>query len=823
MERIGCLRKPNGRSHCHLNIKLLLIMIFAAALVLAGCAYDKAYKRGTKLSERQQYEQAIAELEHAVKLAEDGHKKSTAKRYREKLEEVKRQAGQFFYNRAEERFAQTDLGEAQSLIEKCVTYCPQEQPYWAFRQRVHKAIADAEQMRTTALSLAEQRQWKEANDRMSEALSLYKTMPGGQGDLKQIQDRAYRYYVGLAEEKLQQGDLEAAQAEAQTALIYREGGREANSVLKTAKDRIEARGLIARARVLLEQGDCEEALRVLEQAQRLHRSHAELPDLLGRARRAVCDKLIAQGRGAMEAGEYAAALRLFNRSNRLLQGYAGVNVLIADVQSRLAEVHLQAAGEQLKNGFAGCAVLHAVSALGYQPDSFDAGGKLAQYIERVQREVRYTIAFVGFEARPEHQTVADTFDSASLEYLTHLRRMNVALVEGPDMQTTFAQGDSQLTVEAAIEDGVDAFVSGQVLDVQVTSENRRTGYGESIYQDGYRPEPNPDYLLAAGEVDRAMEELEQARKRLARAEARLARYDRVDPRNPEEMARKRRAREDVAQARRHLVNAAADVAAARLRMAGTPQEVLVPNMVSYQYPIQTVTMTARVACMLKMQDADTGELILAERLEGKQVRSDRFVQADPARNVPEDPLEFPSDSTLLEAAENEAIGKLKQSLNAACKKHGRRFMAQMQRAEAAGDAAQVADSCIKTLFAYPIVCENTDKAVTSLTNCLGQENDLVDIQGLLRAHCHLLLEPAEFPVRLEEKDGQVIIRQFYERPSDDVRCPCVLTSVDRQSVHSISELQALIDHYASEEKASITVLSSGRYVTTELKLRPRKR
>ena len=86
---------------------------------------------------------------------------------------------------------------------------------------------------------------------------------------------------------------------------------------------------------------------------------------------------------------------------------------------------------------------------------------------------------------------------------------------------------------------------------------------------------------------------------LAAAEARLAKFDHIDHRDERDRERRDRSRADVAEARRHMVNAAAGVATAKYRLNGIPQEVLVPNMVSHQYPIQAVTKTVRVNCILK--------------------------------------------------------------------------------------------------------------------------------------------------------------------------------------------------------------------------------
>jgi len=180
------------------------------------------------------------------------------------------------------------------------------------------------------------------------------------------------------------------------------------------------------------------------------------------------------------------------------------------------------------------------------------------------------------------------------------------------------------------------------------------------------------------------------------------------------------------------------VGAAKVRLASIPPEVLVPNMVKYQYPIETFTWTARVACLVKMLDATTGEVFLAERLDGRAEQSDAMVQPDAYRNVPEDPLVLPSESTLLETAANSVIAKLRQVLSQACTKHGQRFLVAMQRAEAAGDSIGAVDNGIKYLFAYPSGNAHANAIVESLRKYLADEDGLIDVRAMLRTHCHVL-------------------------------------------------------------------------------------
>lgn len=161
----------------------------------------------------------------------------------------------------------------------------------------------------------------------------------------------------------------------------------------------------------------------------------------------------------------------------------------------------------------------------------------------------------------------------------------------------------------------------------------------------------------------------------------------------------------------------------------------------------------------------------------------------------------------------------------------------MRRAETAGDMVRAADNCVKYLFAYPVRCDRTDGPVPSagsgqapsgaeemvsfLRRYLGNEDGLVDIRGLLRTHSRLMLEPARFPAQIEDRNGEVIIRRFHNRPSRDIRCPCTLISIDGHPVRSMAEAQTLMDYYGSAETVTITTLTRDQYITTTLQLQPR--
>jgi tetratricopeptide (TPR) repeat protein len=492
-------------------------------------------------------------------------------------------------------------------------------------------------------------------------------------------------------------------------------------------NRRQATSLIANGRSLLEQGEPEEALHAFERANALYPSQAELPALLSRARQAACDRWIAQGRQATDAGQYPAALRLFQESRNLLRDYGSVDTLIASTKLRLATAHLDVSRQCLQSGTSGCAAFQAAVALGYNGGYADAQRQLEQCIAQVRQDIYYTIEFAGFEGPAEHPAVVGTLNSAALEHLSHIQPANVGIVVRMDRQA----------VPNDPRPGRASLV-GQVLDCQITTDTRRTGEGESIYQDGFRREPNPEHAKAAAEADAAEKDLERAKKRLAEAEAEAARYEHADRNDREAMDRRRKAEAGVAEAKQYLVTTATRLGIAQGRLAATPHEVLVPNMVRYQFPIQTMTWIAHVTAMVRMVDMDTGELILADQIKGESTYSDRFIAADPTRNVPDDPLVLPETERLFEGAASSMIGKLRQSIDTACERHGQRFVIQMQRAQDGGDMTRAADAGMKYLFAYPTGNAETSRMINFLHTYLGEEDTLVDMQGLLQTHCRVM-------------------------------------------------------------------------------------
>mgnify|MGYP006961818797 CR=1 FL=1 len=74
-------------------------------------------------------------------------------------------------------------------------------------------------------------------------------------------------------------------------------------------------------------------------------------------------------------------------------------------------------------------------------------------------------------------------------------------IEGQDPVDQRNEAVGRIVAADVFDSVVDAVIVGQVLEGKVTSASKVTGQGESVYQDGYRRQPNPARVPAASALD----------------------------------------------------------------------------------------------------------------------------------------------------------------------------------------------------------------------------------------------------------------------------------------------------------------------------------
>jgi hypothetical protein len=775
-----------------LRISTCLILL----AVVAGCAHQKAYKRADKHVQQQNYDQAVRSLQEAINLAD---KAKTIAKYEARLREVRQEAAHFYYQQAEEDFAAADLSSALQCIGHAIRYQPALSRFHDLQRQIKSAIQLAEMHHAEAMALADTGQWREAVTALQRLSREYATMPGLKADLSQVKQHAYMDYLGQAKRLLGEEDLDGAAEKANLALTFVGEGHAARDLIRTVEDHREAERLIALARRQLAAKSPEEALGLLTQARQLHASAQDLVELTLQAKQGVCDLLIAQAEVHLEQESQVTALPLLLRSSDLLPGYGQVAEKIASVRAGMSAQHLAQAALYQKQELQGAALCHAVAALEYSDGGPAAREQLRVSMQAVQKAIQYSVVYGGFSALEDQAFAADRLNPMALVLLNRLRPACVQILEQP-------QADA------------DAVLEGEILTLDLIEETQVKAHGHSEYQDGMRPDPNPDYLVAKEEADLALADLNSVREKLALAKKRRAQVGNPDPNDSEAVRRLRRAEGDVVEAQERTVTAATNLAIASTKVTATPQEILVPNIVDYEYPIHTVEKSARLVCLVKMTDRQTRGLLLADQVEAEWSQADTVIQAVPERNVPGDPLEMDDDMAFYDQAIKDLEPRLADILQVGLSKHSQRFVVGFQQAESSGDQGRAVDQCLKYLFAHPVGAEHAQAMIEYLHRYLGKEDVLIDIAGLLKKHCRILLRYAEFPAQLMEQDNTVVIRKFTGDASP-MRCPCTLVSIDNESVHSIAEVRRVIGRHGADDKVRLSLLVEGRSFTRELALK----
>ncbi len=662
-------------------------------MLAAGC--DKAletYKEGEELLAHGQYDLAVSRLDSAYQQCRQ--RKRDCSMFAERLAHARRVAGEHYYSLAQTDFIATRLNDAARHIGKALEHVPTDGVYVNLRERIMEETLAVEGLRRRALELAGRQAWDEAIAAMQEAIARNRTMSGAQGELERIKRDAYNWHVAGARGLLEEGRWDEAVSEANRALYYY-AGSEAKGIVAEVANRREAVGLIEQAMAVERGGgDPQAVLDMLEKARRLYGSHPEIEALVLGAKQAVCDVKIAMAVQAIDADALHEALGFLHQSNRVLKDYGGASELIVKISQRIAQRQADAGdGFRLRQQY-GNAALHYVTALGYRESFAQARTGLAEMMGVLRESVKYSIGYIGLDSSWQDRKAADGIEAGLLQHISKSRPANIVVKDASGLKAAIGRVNASIIemdiLDARLESSrpkdVDAFMMGQLLSRDFVAAESVTS-GRSKFQSGTRMDANPEYHKAHVRAEKLF--ADHAAAVIELAAVRIKANKMMDRREGESDSDYRRRRDDarkmITQAEKKAGALHAELEKARAHLANTPPHLAIPIISEYEYPIVRVSRTARVGVLLKMIDARTGAVLVAEKVEGSHTAEDIYIAPDPARNVPGDALELPADDYLMGKATEQVMGKLAGLCNSYFANHPRRFAAMMNQARSDGD------------------------------------------------------------------------------------------------------------------------------------------
>ncbi|MBN1127296.1 MAG: hypothetical protein JXA82_20005 [Sedimentisphaerales bacterium] len=813
------------------NLQIPIVGFLAIIIVLffSGCDQAlEAHKRANEHLSQGRYEQAIAEFEQALAFCHQQSRKP-CDLYEQSLADAKRRAGEHYFGLAQKAFAETDLGKAQQHITRAIEYAPQDAVFQQLRRRILEQMQVAEELRRQALALADGRQWDQAIETLQKALGQYRSLPNGTNDLNTIRQNAYEQYLTEARALLAGGDWDSAVAQANTALSYYSNGREAKQIIQQVANQRQALALIEAAKELLTQNqDPQSALNNLQQARQLYPSHPEVAALIVQAKQAVCDQKISAALQRQNQGDLHGALRQLRDCKRLLDSYGNIDALIGQIQVQIAESHIVKAVEFREQNLDGNALLHSLLALSYIPDHPQAGAELYAASLRLRERTEYALGYVGFQARPDTILTAQNLDSSVLVHLHAVKPPNAVIVDCMPFKTVLGRisiniADVSITdvrIQSDKPKDVDALLIGQVLDNHIEIQETTT-YGKSRYQSGLQAVPNPDYTRLQNTVQEITRKLQEAQTQLTEARTSLRQSQsltRTSRRNT--TISQKEAMDTVTASQQKVTDLSNELTRSKASLAAIPPHHQNPVHSEHRYPIVHVTKTARLVCLLRFVHPD-GAILLAEQITGLAIAEDDYVQPDPAHNVPADPLQMPSETTMIALALEDALSRIFALTDGFLWNHGNRFLSLMQQARNAAQQDLAIEHAVKYLFAQPVINPDSDRVVRFLTEIVNNYNggETIDLKRMLRERCGVFLSPGALPADIRESANGLVISGFrrVELPPN-LRCPCTLTMVEGIPIHSLDTLNAMMSQYGEGRHITLTVEHNGQYRLIDVNL-----
>lgn len=527
-----------------------------------------------------------------------------------------------------------------------------------------------------------------------------------------------------------------AAAEYEAAVKLEPENPEASIKLKEARRRQSGERL-ARGKSLLQRGELEQALEVLQQAARFDPEGVEAQTALSEANAQVLRK----AEELLAADDARKALEL---TTLVLNGSPNdLRAKNADgkVRDRLAEQSYARAEAFLQRRKMGNALMEFAACVSYRPRFRDAKLRIGEVKLQLQKELLFTV-------------VLEKFNDATSSH-------DLATGLSSDLLGEGLEAGLPLRVVKEIPSGNDVprgvKVSGK-FERYTFLHDRNSESRSCDYVCGKDIKPNPDYATAERAVADAERRLAQVEEEADRIQKDVDRYqkevDEIQKDLTKEEGEADRARADldrcrgnqkpgdtsssacgtedsrfkskqsqVESIRNRLSSPQSNLSSARSRagstndnknrvrqdkeratdtMRRTPRELQIDRFCAHNYSVDVHTLQARVDVELSAEGLqDKAKILQSERFEFKVARRDETFAPQSGRCAVVaggDPLQIPSEKEVKQDLVNQAIGGVREKVMATYNRYRQRFLADARREEAAGLTDEAVEAYVRYLL-----------------------------------------------------------------------------------------------------------------------------
>jgi tetratricopeptide (TPR) repeat protein len=594
---------------CRMFLASLFILIF-----ITGCVVSESYKTGQDLSKENRWDEAIGWFDKAVKESPDNQE------YRDALIKASEEAAKLHLQKAKSALAQASdnvptLEQISKESGKALNLDPKSKDIKAFHDNLTAKISALINMVKSLYSQADsdmqKEDWMAAMAKLKQVNKIYPNYEDTGTKLAKIEQEGAKlfYQQGLILAK--QEDWKMAAQAFKAASDISPNYYDVQQLYQDAKSKDNAAYFISGAERAMQAKNWEKAIFMFEKALEYQQDNQEIAKKLGdlktKAGQIYFDeavKLANQGR-LYAAAKKAELVKTYTPS---IQGDAAYK----EFSNKLCAKIMERADKYFEREMWGNALVWYQKIEALNPNYHDLFQKILDLKDNINRRIKKSIAVFDFGSPSNNKDAGKIAANKLISSLHKSASGDLRIIERENLQSILREmqlGQTGIVDMKSAQTvgkmrGIDTFIMGDVLQYTAkTSDNSSTSQVKVLVDE--QDEPNPAYEV----------------------------WKMMHPKPTDEDLKS---------------------------MPPATKKKTTHQFISYRQGVAKISALLEIS--YKLVDTSTGENIYANTIPGRLIKEDKYQDAVPAANIPNDPLELPTETEVLDELTNEKISEMGQSV-----------------------------------------------------------------------------------------------------------------------------------------------------------------
>ncbi|MEN6321448.1 MAG: tetratricopeptide repeat protein [Syntrophaceae bacterium] len=592
----------------HMSLAGLLILIF-----LSGCAVSESYKTGQDLSKRNQWDDAIGYYEKA--LEEDPNNRE----YKNALQKAKQEAAKIHYGKAKSAFARVpdpNIPELDLILKEsnqAYVIDPDNNEIRGFHESLREKKDALNKMIKALYSQAEvdmqKEDWMTALTKLKQVNKIFPNYEDTSAKIVKIEQEGTKlfYQHGIAFSK--QDDWKMAAQAFKAAMDINPNYYDVKKLYNAAISKDNANYFITEAEKAEKGEKWDRAIFMYKKAAEYQPENKDLLTKMDNLKSKIGDmyfndaaKLVHQGK-LFGASKKLEIVKTYKPSAQNEQSYK-------DLMSKLCGMLMDRADDYHNREMWGNAFTWYQKVDALNPSYSDLFQKVLEAKDNINKRIKKSIAVFDFDSPSNNKDAGKIAANKLITYLHKNASGDLRIIERENLQSILREmqlGQTGIvdvkSVQTVKMRGIDTFIMGNVLNFSSKfTDNKSTNQAVMFDEEDVS---NPEYI-----------EWLVTHQRPSESERKSA---------PSRTIKKR-----------------------------------TPRYIPYTQGIAKIS--AMIEISYKLVNTTTGENIFTNTISGRLVKEDKYQDGVAPANIPQDPLELPTESEVLDELTNEKVSEMGKSV-----------------------------------------------------------------------------------------------------------------------------------------------------------------